>query len=101
MRIPISTVMPFNMLAVQKGARLKFSVDDSPPRRGLARFSQQRTRPIIAVMPRRPRLFLDGIPLHVVQRGHNREPCFFTEDDYSAYLYWLKPKPISWCVSVT
>jgi putative transposase len=40
-------------------------------------------------MPRRPRLFLDGVPLHVVQRGHNREPCFFTQDDYSAYLYWL------------
>jgi hypothetical protein len=28
-------------------------------------------------MPRRPRVRLDGIPLHIVQRGHNREPCFF------------------------
>jgi putative transposase len=30
------------------------------------------------------------VPLHIVQRGHNREPCFFAEDDYSSYLYWLE-----------
>lgn len=40
-------------------------------------------------MPRRPRVHLDGIPLHLVQRGHNREPCFFAEDDYLSYLHWL------------
>ena len=40
-------------------------------------------------MPRRPRIHLDNIPLHIVQRGHNREPCFFGEEDYQAYLYWL------------
>jgi putative transposase len=45
-------------------------------------------------MPRRPRVHLDrvhldGIPLHIVQRGHNREPCFFGEEDYSTYLHWL------------
>jgi len=40
-------------------------------------------------MPRRPRIHLDGIPLHIVQRGHNREPCFFSEEDYNAYLHWL------------
>lgn len=40
-------------------------------------------------MPRRPRIHLDGIPLHIVQRGHNREPCFFGEEDCHAYLYWL------------
>ena len=40
-------------------------------------------------MPRRPRIHLDGVPLHIVQRGHNREPCFFGEEDYHAYLYWL------------
>jgi hypothetical protein len=28
-------------------------------------------------MPRRPRIHLDGVPLHIVQRGHNRQPCFF------------------------
>lgn len=25
-----------------------------------------------------------------MQRGHNREPCFFCEDDYASYLYWLE-----------
>lgn len=40
-------------------------------------------------MPRRPRLHLDGVPLHIVQRGHNREPCFFGEEDYQSYLRWL------------
>lgn len=40
-------------------------------------------------MPRRTRVHLDDVPLHIVQRGHNREPCFFHEDDYGIYLYWL------------
>lgn len=40
-------------------------------------------------MPRRPRIHLDNVPLHIVQRGHNREPCFFAEEDYLAYLHWL------------
>ena len=40
-------------------------------------------------MPRRPRIQLDGVPLHIVQRGHNREPCFFGEEDYASYLHWL------------
>lgn len=40
-------------------------------------------------MPRRPRLHLADLPLHVVQRGHNREACFFAEDDYHAYRHWL------------
>ncbi|WP_029891682.1 transposase [Polycyclovorans algicola] len=40
-------------------------------------------------MPRRTRLHLSNVPLHLVQRGHNREPCFFCDDDYHAYLGWL------------
>jgi len=40
-------------------------------------------------MPRRPRIHLDGMPLHIVQRGHNREACFFCEEDYQSYLHWL------------
>ncbi|MEP6703044.1 MAG: transposase [Betaproteobacteria bacterium] len=40
-------------------------------------------------MPRRPRLHLDEIPLHIVQRGHNRKPCFFSDTDRSSYLHWL------------
>lgn len=37
-------------------------------------------------MSRKPRFVLPGVPQHVVQRGHNREPCFFAEDDYHRYL---------------
>ncbi len=41
-------------------------------------------------MPRRPRLNLASVPLHVIQRGNNRQACFFAEEDYRFYLYWLK-----------
>ena len=38
-------------------------------------------------MPRRPRILLADHPLHIVQRGINREPCFFAEEDYQCYLH--------------
>lgn len=37
-------------------------------------------------MPRPPRLDLPGIAQHIVQRGNDRQPCFFTADDYRRYL---------------
>jgi putative transposase len=37
-------------------------------------------------MPRKPRFNLMGIPQHVIQRGNNREPCFYAEEDYRWYL---------------
>ena len=40
-------------------------------------------------MPRRPRVHIDGVPLHIVQRGHNRGACFFDEQDRHAYLGWM------------
>jgi len=40
-------------------------------------------------MPRRSRIHINGLPLHIVQRGHNREACFFCDTDYQAYLHWL------------
>eukprot|EP01032_Pedospumella_encystans_P034123 gene34123-38567_t len=40
-------------------------------------------------MPRPPRIQLDGAPLHLVQRGHNRAACFFDDDDYEFYLHCL------------
>jgi putative transposase len=30
------------------------------------------------------------MPVHIVQRGHSREPVFFEDNDYLAYLRWLK-----------
>lgn len=37
-------------------------------------------------MPRRARLTLSDVPMHVIQRGNNRSPCFFTDADYRFYL---------------
>jgi len=37
-------------------------------------------------MPRMARLALPGVPLHVVQRGNNRQPCFYHASDYQFYL---------------
>lgn len=37
-------------------------------------------------MPRKPRFNLVEIPQHVVQRGNNRQPTFFAEEDYRFYL---------------
>lgn len=41
-------------------------------------------------MPRRPRLALPNVPLHIIQRGNNRQACFFAEEDYRFYLDWLR-----------
>ena len=41
-------------------------------------------------MARKPRLIVPGWPLHVVQRGHDRQPVFFCDDDYWKYLNDLK-----------
>lgn len=40
-------------------------------------------------MARRGRYFLPGQPLHVIQRGNNREPVFLHDDDYCQYKEWL------------
>ena len=37
-------------------------------------------------MPRRARLILPDIPLHIIQRGNNRQACFFADGDYAVYL---------------
>ena len=40
-------------------------------------------------MGRRPRFVLPGVPQHIIQRGNNREPCFFSTEDYQTYLSLL------------
>ena len=40
-------------------------------------------------MARLPRVCLPGIPQHIIQRGNNRQVCFASEQDFSAYAYWL------------
>ena len=41
-------------------------------------------------MPRKPRFYVPGAPVHVVQRGHNRSAVFFGDLDYLEYLSCLK-----------
>lgn len=41
-------------------------------------------------MPGRPRLVLLGTPLHLIQRGNNRQACFYADADYQFYLEWLE-----------
>ncbi len=40
-------------------------------------------------MPRRPSIHLAGLPVHLMQRGHNRDAYFFTEEGFQAYRDWL------------
>jgi len=51
-------------------------------------------------MPRLPRLNLPGVPQHVVQRGNNRQACFFAEQDYAVYLDKLKDYSEEYRVSI-
>ena len=41
-------------------------------------------------MPRKPRFYLPNYPVHIVQRGHNKNNVFFEKEDYKAYLDWLQ-----------
>ncbi len=41
-------------------------------------------------MPRRARLVLPHAPMHIVQRGNNKQSCFFAVDDRRRYLDLLK-----------
>jgi putative transposase len=40
-------------------------------------------------MPRRLRLTLAGVAVHLIQRGNNRGACFFADEDYARYLDYV------------
>ncbi len=40
-------------------------------------------------MPRRSRIVLSGIPVHIIQRGNNRQSCFHRDEDRRFYLFHL------------
>jgi len=40
-------------------------------------------------MPRRARVVLPNVPLHLIQRGNNRQVCFVADEDFRVYLDWL------------
>jgi putative transposase len=41
-------------------------------------------------MARLPRLYVPGCSHHIIQRGNNRDACFFDEQDYAFYLQQLQ-----------
>jgi len=41
-------------------------------------------------MSRRARIMLPNVPVHIIQRGNNRQVCFVADEDYPCYLDWLK-----------
>lgn len=41
-------------------------------------------------MARLPRISPKEIPVHVIQRGNNRQACFVSDEDHGAYVAWLK-----------
>lgn len=41
-------------------------------------------------MPRKPRMYLPGVPCHVIQRGNNRQASFFSAADRVFYLECLQ-----------
>jgi putative transposase len=41
-------------------------------------------------MPRIPRIVIPGLPHHITHRGNNRQDIFYTIDNYSQYLAFLK-----------
>jgi putative transposase len=51
-------------------------------------------------MPRRPRHCLPNTPLHVVQRGVNRQDCFRDARDFRSYLSALHEVSADYCVAV-
>lgn len=51
-------------------------------------------------MPRRARLAIPDIPLHVTQRGNNRCACFVGDSDYLVYLDLLEQHTRAYRVAV-
>jgi len=51
-------------------------------------------------MARKPRMFVEGVSQHVIQRGNNRSVCFFREADYAFYLQKLQDAAEQYAVAV-
>jgi len=45
-------------------------------------------------MPRHSRLVLPAVPLHVIQRGYDRQQCFFVDDDFAVFRQWLHEEAV-------
>ena len=54
----------------------------------------------VMFVPRRRRLCPAGIPVHVIQRGNNRQVGFTSDKDIAAYANWLKQGAIKFDLRV-
>ena len=41
-------------------------------------------------MARLPRVVLAGYPLHIMVKGHNSQPIFFSDEEKRSYIEWLR-----------
>ena len=51
-------------------------------------------------MARLSRVIPPGIPVHIIQRGNNRQVCFACEEDYGFYLAVLQEYALKYQVQV-
>jgi putative transposase len=51
-------------------------------------------------MARKPRIDLPDVPQHIVQRGNDRQACFFAQEDYEAYLVALREAMLKYGVAI-
>jgi len=51
-------------------------------------------------MARLPRLYAPGCAQHIIQRGNNRQACFFDVVDYTVYLDKLRAYAVSFSVAI-
>ena len=51
-------------------------------------------------MARLPRLIVPDVAMHVIQRGNNRQVCFYADEDYAVYLDKLKEYAKKYDVSI-
>ena len=52
------------------------------------------------LMPCKRRVCPPGLPVHVVQRGNNRQVCFADQADLKAYAYWLREAADKYSVAI-
>lgn len=51
-------------------------------------------------MPRTPRITVAGLPLHIVQRGNNRQACFARRKDYETFLRLMDETSLSYGIHI-
>ena len=51
-------------------------------------------------MPRKARFCPAEFPVHIIQRGNNRQACFTSDGDIAAYAHWLAEGAIKYGVDV-